>query len=254
MRNISLPWPSDSVLRQLVGKSDGSFIFAFTLINFVNDGSDLPHRKLAAALGSHAGLDPLYSQVLRSARRSPHFIRVFETIMVIEEPLSVEIITYLLGLESGDVVHTLLGVQSILNVPVNDELPIRPFHTSLRDFLTTRNRSNDLFISPSIRNLAIASDCLAVMVVNRHDDVFKHQGLLFACRGWLHHLLAAINERGGDTFFSPYDFDDFMRRLTNFTSQSFDLWVNSVLHGCLINKTLDTLDSVILIFEVSFSS
>ena len=41
--NISLPWPSQWDLDGLVTKSMGSFIFAFTLANFVNDGSDLPH-------------------------------------------------------------------------------------------------------------------------------------------------------------------------------------------------------------------
>jgi hypothetical protein len=41
--NISLPWPSQWDLEELVAKSMGSFIFAFTLMNFINDGSDLPH-------------------------------------------------------------------------------------------------------------------------------------------------------------------------------------------------------------------
>ena len=73
MRYITLPWPSPSVFDDLVLRSAGSFIFAFTLVNFVNDGTDLPHRKLEAALQSHTGLDPLYYQVLQIAPRSPHF-------------------------------------------------------------------------------------------------------------------------------------------------------------------------------------
>ena len=71
--NISLPWPSPRDLDELVTKSSGSFIFAFTLVNFVNDGSDLPHRKLRTALQGHSGLDPLYTQVLESASHSHHF-------------------------------------------------------------------------------------------------------------------------------------------------------------------------------------
>jgi len=43
LQNLPCPWPSDSDLEALVQKSDGSFIFAVTLINFINDGSDLPH-------------------------------------------------------------------------------------------------------------------------------------------------------------------------------------------------------------------
>ena len=46
MRNLTLPWPSEADLDEIVWRLAGSFIFAFTLVNFVNDGSDLPHRKL----------------------------------------------------------------------------------------------------------------------------------------------------------------------------------------------------------------
>jgi len=55
MGNITPPWPSESDLDKLVEKTSGSFILAFTLINFVNNGSDLPHRKLQAYLqcGNH---------------------------------------------------------------------------------------------------------------------------------------------------------------------------------------------------------
>jgi hypothetical protein len=252
MRNVSLPWPSNSDFDRLVDKSSGSFIFAFTLTNFVNDGSDLPHRKLAAALVSYAGLDPLYTQVLRAAPRSPHFLRIFETIMTVREHLCIVDLAYLFGIETGDVIHALLGVQSILIVPENDELPIRPFHTSLRDFLTTKARSNDLYINPPVRHLEIASDCLTVMVVHNGDDILTHKGLKFAGRSWIHHLLCAIQEEGGDNLlFSRHS--AFMMKLTDFVSRSFDLWVNSILIQVSIEDTLKTLNSVVSTLKVRFS-
>ncbi|KIM73486.1 hypothetical protein PILCRDRAFT_829061, partial [Piloderma croceum F 1598] len=119
--NISLPWPSQRDLDELVTKSMGSFIFAFTLANFVNDGSDLPHRKLQTALQSHSGLDPLYTQVLESASCSHHFTRVFQTIIIIPTPISITGLACLLQIEGGDVIHALQGVQSIIMVPENDE-------------------------------------------------------------------------------------------------------------------------------------
>ena len=57
-RNVPQPWPLYSDLKTLVYKASGSFIFAFTLINFVNDGADLPHRKLPIALAAHPGPRP----------------------------------------------------------------------------------------------------------------------------------------------------------------------------------------------------
>jgi hypothetical protein len=244
MRNIALPWPSESAVTELVHKSSGSFIFAFKLVNFVNDGRDLPHRKLEAALKIHVGLDPLYIQVLRTASRSSHFSRIFETIMTVTEQLSVVDLAYLFQIDTGDVIHALLGVQSILVVPENDESPIRPFHTSLRDFLTTKARSNELFINPPVRHLSIASDCLAVMAVHHGDDFAENKGLKFACRSWGYHLLRAIQEEGGDTFlFSQHR--AFMMKLTNFVSRSFDLWVNSIIAQGRIRYVSKILDSVV---------
>ena len=250
MRNILLPWPSESDLDILVAKSSESFIFAFTLINFVDDGSDLPHLKLQAALESHAGLDPLYTQVLRTAPRSPHFARIFETIMTITEYFSILDLADFFQLETGHVIHALLGLQSILNVPENDELPVRPFHTSLRDFLTTKARSNDLFIDPVIRHLSIASDCLEVMAAHGGDDFFDSEAVGFACLHWSHHFLCAIREEGGDDpLLSQYS--TLMTKLTAFVSRSFDSWTNFIIYKVEIRNALKTLDSVVSVLKVS---
>jgi hypothetical protein len=117
-------------------------------------------------------------------------------------------------------VHALLGVQSILIVPEDDVSPIRPFHTSLRDFLTTRARSHDLFINPSVRHLSIASDCLAVVVFYNGYNILEHKQLAWACRMWCHYLLYAIQEQGSDdSFFSQQNVNDFIEKLIDFASQ-----------------------------------
>jgi hypothetical protein len=249
---ITLPWPSESDLDELVSKSDGSFIFAFTLVNFVNNGSDLPHRKLQAALQSHAGLDPLYSQILLTAPRSSHFVQIFETIMTVEERLSVMDLACLLQVETGDVVHALLGIQSVLVVPENDHYPIRPFHTSLRDFLNTKTRSKDLFIDPSIRHLLITSNCLATMVAHNGKDFFEDEGLRFACVNWIHHLLAAMKAEGDDNLLFSEHGTFFLDKLTDFVSWSFDSWINSIISQVQIGITLDTLDSVVSTLKESY--
>jgi hypothetical protein len=237
MGNISLPWPSDSDIAQLVERSDGSFIFAFTLVNFVNDGSDLPHRKLRACLLSHAGLDPLYIQILQTAPRHPRFLQIFETIMTVSEQLSITDLACIFQVETGDVVHALLGVQSILIVPEDDDQPPRPFHTSLRDFLTTRARSGDFFINPSTRHLSIASDCLTAMTGCNGDEIFERGGLKFAARSWIHHLLCAIQEEGADNLLCSQDGAFMMNKLIDFVSWSFDSWLNSIIHQVRWSKS-----------------
>jgi hypothetical protein len=243
MRNIALPWPSESDLDKLVSRSDGSFIFAFTLINFVNDGSDLPHRKLRVGLESHAGLDPLYSQVLQTAPHSPHFGQILETIVTVKTPLSIMDLGCLFQIEAGDVVHALQGVQSILNVPEDDEQPIQLFHTSLQDFLTTEARSKDFFVNPAICHLSIVTACLAVMPVHSDDDFYELGGLKFAARSWSYHLLCAIQEGGADYLFSQYSV--FMMNLRHFVSQSFDSWINSMIFQEGVPETLKNLDALL---------
>ena len=240
MRNVTLPWPSESDLDNLVGKSSGSFAFASTLIKFVNDGRDLPHRRLRAGLESHSGLDPLYTQVLQSAPHSPYFTRVFTTIITIREQLSITDLACLLQIEGGDIIHALEGVQSIIMVPEDDEQPVRLFHTSLRDFLTTKARSERLFMDPPICHLSTAVDCLAVMTTH-DDDIYKSGGLKFAALSWCNYMLSAINDDGGNNRLLFQD--DVMNELKKFVSRSFDAWINSIIYHCAgeIFVTLDLL-------------
>jgi hypothetical protein len=239
--NISLPWPSQRDLDELVEKSAGSFIFAFTLINFVNDGSDLPHRKLQAALQSHSGLDPLYTQVLQSASHSHHFTRVLQTVTTIPEPVSIIDLACLLQIEGGDVILALQGVQSIIMVSEDDEQLVRLFHTSLRDFLTTRARSQHLFIDPVTCHLSVAIDCLAVMTAHHGDIFYDIQILKYAARHWYHHLFSAIAEGGGgDHLFSQYD--AFMNTLKGFVCGAFDSWINSIIWLGVIGSIMGDLD------------
>ena len=172
--------------------------------------------------------------------------------MTVREQLSVAEVAYLLQIDTGDVIHALLGVQSILIVPEDDVSPIRPFHTSLRDFLTTRARSHDLFINPSVRHLSIASDCLAIMVVHNGYNILEHKQLAWACRMWGYYLLYAIREQcSGNSFISRQNVTDFMERLIVFASQSFDFWVDSTILQRSIRQILETLSSVVSALEVS---
>jgi hypothetical protein len=244
MRDICLPWPAEEDLEILVENSSGSFIFAFTLINFVNDGSDLPHRKLCAALQSHSGLDPLYTQVLQSASHGHHFARVLQTIITIPEPLSITDLACLLQIEGGDVIHALQGVQSIIAVPEDDEQPVRLFHTSLRDFLTTLTRSHNFFINPVTSHLSVAADCLTVMTAHHGDIIYEIRVLAYAARWWCNHLLSAIEEGGGsDSLFSQDD--AFMNALMGFVSGAFDPWINFVIVQVKMGTILQTLNYVL---------
>ena len=72
-------------------------------------------------------LNPLYTQVLQSAPRNPHLRQILETITIARDYLSIADLACLFGIEAGDVVHALLGIQSILIVPENEARPTIPY-------------------------------------------------------------------------------------------------------------------------------
>jgi hypothetical protein len=248
LSDISLPWPSESDLRRLVINSSGLFLCASTLINFVNDGSDLPHRKLQVALQSHIGLDALYTQVLQCIPHRRDFTRVFNTIFTILEPFSIMDLACLLQIRSADVIDALQGVKSIIMVPKVDEQPVLPLHPSLQDFLTTRARSRSFFISPVASHLQIAGDCLAVMTAHHGDIVYEIHALKYAARSWCHHLYSAIKERGGGVGLFAQQDGFTMNTLTDFVSGAFDPWINTVI---LQGRIVDIINTLDLILKVS---
>ncbi|KAJ7206201.1 hypothetical protein C8J57DRAFT_1614913, partial [Mycena rebaudengoi] len=70
MGNIPTPWPSSEILETLVQKSSGYFIYASTVIKFVDDEYFHPAKQLDIILVPHhttspfAALDQLYLQIL----------------------------------------------------------------------------------------------------------------------------------------------------------------------------------------------
>jgi hypothetical protein len=254
MQNVPRPWPSYSDLQALVEKASGSFIFAFTLINFVNDGTDLPHRKLPIALTAHAGLDPLYVQVLSAAPHGQVLKRVIGTILLLKSSLSITALGHLLQLDTARILQALLGVQSILMIPGNDDEPIRLFHTSLGDFLTSKARSGDFFIDPPARHLCILVDCLKLVAIPPDTNIFfRGEASRYACTNWCHHFNQWLTIRiEGDSLLDTSHDKSLMSYLTNFISQSFDCWVNTLLAEQMLRGMLSVLDQIQLKLRVSF--
>ena len=131
MQRILKPWPSTKDLSVLLNKAGSSFAFATTLIQFVGQ-YPMPHKSLQKLLESGVnGLDPLYEQVLSSASGTAAFLQILGTIIILEDNKSITFLGSLLHLQNEDVVCELLGVQSIINIPGNDNEPIMLYHTSL---------------------------------------------------------------------------------------------------------------------------
>jgi hypothetical protein len=166
MQRIPKPWPSAKDLTELLDKTGSSFAFAATLIQFVG-GDSMPHKALQQLLESGAdGLDPLYKQVLSSTSGTAALYQILGTIMVLEDNKSISFLSSLLNLQHEEAIHDLLGVQSIIKIPGDDNEPIMLYHTSLRDFLTLKSRSEQYFIDPPLQHLHLAIHCLKHLAEN----------------------------------------------------------------------------------------
>ncbi|RXW18552.1 hypothetical protein EST38_g7303 [Candolleomyces aberdarensis] len=160
-------WPSRIDSEKLVDHIGGSFIFAATLFKFIFQGSGSPGDcttpldRFPLALTIDPGLDGLYSATLARSEHISHFSDVISTITLLKRPLSISAIAELLGIQTHEVVRVLIDLQAVIQVPGTDDAPVTFYHTSLRDFLTNKSRSEQFFVRPSfhMRLCTLCVDC-----------------------------------------------------------------------------------------------
>ncbi|TDL19230.1 hypothetical protein BD410DRAFT_792476 [Rickenella mellea] len=229
MARVPQPWPSTADIDILVAKSSGLFIFASTLLRYI-EAATMPQRELPKLLDAHVGIDPLYSQVLSSASCGDHFDRVLGTVILLRESLPLPQISCLLQLDYEEVLVELLQVQSVLKVPEDDKQPVQLMHTSLRDFLTTEERSKTFFINPPACHAGITVDCLRV-IMDHQGEAFLDSGTeVYASHNWYQHFSEIFTGENINILLnSPYcnSVISFLSRFQS--SQTFDSWVNTML-------------------------
>jgi tetratricopeptide (TPR) repeat protein len=148
-------WPTQNDRRKLVQYIGGSFIFGSTVFKFIMGtnvegiAGTTPMDRLPLALKMNPGLDGLYAQILARSRHLPHFFNIISTIALLETPLPTSGIAEILGIHTYEVVNVLVNLQTIIQVPGTDGIPVTLCHTSLRDFLTAQSRSHEFFAHPS---------------------------------------------------------------------------------------------------------
>ena len=174
------PWPRDEDLTVLTKKSSGLFIFASTLVRFIESEHHEPNERLQLIVTlpdstvheGRAGIDPLYTQVLMHAFSEvkgngvfENFRRVLGAVILSFNPLTRAQIAKILGISASLIMTTLRHLHSVLLVPQEDFKEIRVFHKSFPDFLQDRDRCSDpkFFIDSRLHHGDIALGCLALM-------------------------------------------------------------------------------------------
>ncbi|KAJ7254584.1 hypothetical protein C8J57DRAFT_1076080 [Mycena rebaudengoi] len=146
------PWPPAGVLNHLVIKSSGMFIYAATVIRFIDDQYYHPMDRLDLVLKlnpqSTAPLDDLYTQILCTGSDDHMLLlRILHAAFQANLPLSVGEIDAILNLRRGTSLLRLRGLHSVLRI--EPELgrergqPILCLHASLLDYLQDPARSKE---------------------------------------------------------------------------------------------------------------
>ena len=198
-RNLPASWPSMADLEKLTRQSDGLYIYAASLIRFIDNAYHSPQQRLQEAVISHEGVDPLYEEVLREAQDYHGFEPVIGAIVFLYEPLNVNQLEQLLRL---DVRLALGGCSSILTIPDQDNDCVRPYPT-LRDFLTDHNRSRVHFLDPVKHHFLLMSSCMTYITStfeNNSGDVIL---LRYVCRYWCHHFRLGLSYEDGIDYIEP---------------------------------------------------
>ena len=178
--DLSDPWPCAEDLTALTKKSSGLFIFASTLVRFIESEHHEPNERLQLIITSsdstlhegQAGIDPLYTRILvhafsdvKDATVFTNLRRVLAAVVLAFNPLSRVQIAGILGVSTSLVTRSLRHLHSVLLVPNEDSKEIRVFHKSFPDFLQDRDRCSDpkFFIDSGAYHGTIALDCLKLL-------------------------------------------------------------------------------------------
>jgi hypothetical protein len=181
-------WLTEAKLNALVEKSNGLFIFAATVVKYIELGGrrdageqlDIILSTKAPDISPYGDLDVLYRRLVYNALAAEdgldsglqkYFELVIGTIVFLFDPLSLLALEKLLTVGRHTMKQVLSRLSSVIIMPKKDEEPIRVWHPSFPEFLKDDSRSSNFFIEPSARNRHIVLHCLECMNNSLKEDI-----------------------------------------------------------------------------------
>ena len=154
LQSVPKPWPSDRIIQSIAEKSGGYFIYAATVINYVDEEYFSCVERLDQVLGTSAAhhdsaefpfaeLDRLYINVLSTCPKSKLPLLKRALAFLGGSP-KISAIEGFLSLRPGQLKLTLRGLRSIVAVDGHGHLS--SFHASFLDFLFDPFRAKDYHV------------------------------------------------------------------------------------------------------------
>ncbi len=142
-------WPSGETIDQLVSKSSGQFIYASTIVKFVDDIDPREQldivlkTRLVNSVSPFAELDQLYVQILSQQPNIRLLRDIFTLIIALRNP-KIEFVCRRLRIREGQLERKLLKLHSLVHISDG----ITTYHLSLHDFFLDKKRAGKYFIHP----------------------------------------------------------------------------------------------------------
>ncbi|KAJ7017325.1 hypothetical protein C8F04DRAFT_469494 [Mycena alexandri] len=200
MVDVAGPWPSQKDVEHIVDKSSGYFIYAATVIKFIDDQDFRPTERLEIIMGiaepenesPFSVLDQLYAQILEAVPGRRQLLRIL-SVLAANFSLSLPRIEQLLRMKTGDVQLALRRACSVVDVPSNFQDMLTTHHASFLDFLNDQTRSHHFFTGVgSVHHQSLIVDILKAFSYSNNDSSINAIGhVAWICqlsRPLSHHL------------------------------------------------------------------
>ncbi|KAJ3522597.1 hypothetical protein NMY22_g11825 [Coprinellus aureogranulatus] len=143
--NLSVAWGLDHIIQQLVQNASGQFIYAATVVRFLESGSVAPHLRfnMLTTLGGvyqigspFKALDSLYARILYSSPQptlAVQWIALFPRLLSFNAAFTKSFLQQY----AGEANYLLENLASLVHIPPSggDKSPFTLYHKSLGDFL-----------------------------------------------------------------------------------------------------------------------
>ncbi|KAJ6523491.1 hypothetical protein DFH09DRAFT_198056 [Mycena vulgaris] len=204
-------WPSEGDLDRLVYAASGQFIYAATVVKFVDDEYSHPVEQLRIVLSlsqTQAGtsvfadLDALYTFILSANPNVSLLIRILGAYFAIPNPEDnrthcVSFLDDFLDLPRGSVKLALRGLHSLLVIPDSDERRIRVHHASLQDFLFNPKRAGTFFLNINQHHEDLARRCFSIVQYSvENPEHYSSATSSYTHRHWMNHYLSTGDPQG----------------------------------------------------------
>ncbi|KAJ8516967.1 hypothetical protein ONZ45_g5797 [Pleurotus djamor] len=269
-RQMDEHWFTPSELDRLVNGSGNLFLYASTVVGFINSTRQRnPRAQLKAALsvepnqadGIYGRLDALYRGILANIPQDAYrslTSRVIGTVCLSLYPLPPASLDGLLGLGRGDAWQCLQDLLAFFQVPdkADEEKEcVRLSHSFFREFITIPSRSKAYTINFEAHHAYLLCKCLDLMLASLKKNILELPGdgdiatwkpdqiaervskkigsvLEYASRSWYYHLKNALIT------------EEVIRRLEMFMERTIFYWTEFMSATIRMDEVLAVLNAL----------